>query len=67
MVGYGSSASSRLASYRGVLSRFVSSAGRYRDSYGRWGSWSAILVQDARRLYGDGDAGRAGDGQGMQQ
>jgi hypothetical protein len=31
------------------------------------GRWSAIPVQDARRLYGDGDAGRAGDGQGMQQ
>jgi hypothetical protein len=31
------------------------------------GRWSAIPVQGARRLYGDGDAGRAGDGQGMQQ
>jgi hypothetical protein len=53
--------------------------GRYRDSYGRDGAmvveggteengrWSAIPVQakqGARRLYGDGDAGRAGDGQG---
>jgi hypothetical protein len=31
------------------------------------GRWSAIPVQakqGARRLYGDGDAGRAGDGQG---
>ena len=45
MVGYGSSASSRLASYRGVLSRFVSSAGRYRDSYGRRGSNGGRVVE----------------------
>ena len=89
MVGYGSFASSGLASCRGVAWRVVS----YRfvrggivirlvgggamvcravkggtEAQRRMGRWSAgIPVQGARRLYGDGDAGRAGDGQGMQQ
>lgn len=66
-------ASSRLVYWRVVSSRFVQVGGR--DSYGRESSnggigrrmEAAIPVQGARRLYGDGDAGRAGDGQGMQQ